>query len=258
MVYGIVLPTLDVIIFDCKATYNGTPSVYMLTPFRSSKLDTSLQRGVSIESIHVRSYCLNCGSRSNVVRNWSFFRSFQCQKSAFLQCYWMPPPRSWTCSNTRSKKSFIFLQTPWPMAWSLRTKNTEGTHPDDGNPTGPTLTLDESSTGISLLTDLTGHFSQASLQISSTDFTTHMSCVNSKEFKTSLAFITAFITKKTRVIERYCQIQWWFNIEKPKISRPVVPFEFFRKVEKKLGEWRSACDAWPKIVNVSLNTAALN
>ena len=91
MVYGIVLPTLDVIIFDCKATYNGTPSVYMLTPFRSSKLDTSLQRGVSIESIHVRSYCLNCGSRSNVVRNWSFFRSFQCQKSAFLQCYWMPP-----------------------------------------------------------------------------------------------------------------------------------------------------------------------
>jgi hypothetical protein len=37
----------------------------------------------------------------------------------------------------------------------------------------------------------------------------------------------------------------------------VVPFEFFRKVEKKLGEWRSACDAWPKIVNVSLrNTAA--
>ena len=89
-----------------------------------------------------------------------------------------------------------FFANPMAHGLIIAHKKTEGTHPDDGNPTGPTLTLDESSTGISLLTDLTGHFSQASLQISSTDFTTHMSCVNSKEFKTSLAFITAFITKK--------------------------------------------------------------
>ena len=91
MVYGIVLPTLDVIIFDCKATYNWTPSVYMLTPFRSSKLDTSLQRGVSIESIHVRSYCLNCGSRSNVVRNWSFLGLFSAKKVLFCSAIECPP-----------------------------------------------------------------------------------------------------------------------------------------------------------------------
>ena len=124
MVYGIVLPTLDVIIFDCKATYNWTPSVYMLTPFRSSKLDTSLQRGVSIESIHVRSYCLNCGSRSNVVRNWSFFRSFQCQKSAFLQCYWMPPPglEHVQIQDPRNHLFFCKPHGPWPDHCAQKTQ----------------------------------------------------------------------------------------------------------------------------------------
>ena len=76
-----------------------------------------------------------------------------------------------------------------------------------------------------------------------------MSSVNSQEIQNiSGNNITAFLPpKKLEWLKDIAKKkQWWFNIEKPKISR--------RKVEKKLGEWRSACDAWPfwLVVNVSL------